>query len=220
MDASNLATVFAPTVFRSGMDDPLKAVMEIKFSQNILLNIIVKEHILKNAIKLFRDIYRQKNGVDRNITDNPMLNINPNRGTNVMSKDMTDEMSVISKELSDVEKSEFADITSAISPHMLSRMAGMTGGDRNTTIGHKHGSRGHHHHSGKSHHHSTGRNFKPVVSVSDNERDSEGSAGKKKSDEEGDNNNEDNDDIDGLTNGNKNRSFYRVKKAGASDEES
>jgi hypothetical protein len=217
MDASNLATVFAPTVFRSGMDDPLKAVMEIKFSQNILLNVIVKEHILKNAIKLFRDIYRQKNGVDRNITDNPMLNINPNRGANVMSKDMSDEMSIISKELSEVEKSEFADITSAISPHMLSRMAGMTGGDRNTTIGHKHGSRGHHHHhSDKHHHHSTGRNFKPVVSVSDNERDSEGSAGKKKSDnEEGDN-----DDIDGLTSGNKNRSFYKVKKAGASDEES
>lgn len=117
MGADNLATVFAPTIFRSGMDDPIKAVMEIKFSQNILVNIIQRENILKTAIKLFKDTYRHKHGVDRNLTENPVL----------VSTNLTNHMSLEilgTNDFNEVEKNELADITSTISPAMMSRMFG------------------------------------------------------------------------------------------------
>lgn len=36
MDSSNLAIIFAPTIFRPDMIDPMKAVMEMKHSKTIL----------------------------------------------------------------------------------------------------------------------------------------------------------------------------------------
>ncbi len=115
MDAHNLATVFGPTIFRSSMDDPMKAVMELKVSHTLLYNILIRENILRSAVRQFKDAYRAKNGVDRNITDNPVF----------ASKNLSLTVDMNSSGYNDldaVQKSEIADITSSISPAMITRM--------------------------------------------------------------------------------------------------
>ena len=120
MDASNLATVFGPTIFRSSMDDPIKAVMELKVSHTILYNIILREMILQRATRLFKEHYRQKLGsTDRMLTDNPVLSSQKLE----MSIDLGDLNS-----LDPHQKSEIVDITSSISPAMISRMTRGGGG--------------------------------------------------------------------------------------------
>lgn len=128
MDASNLATVFAPTLFKSGMDDPIKAVMELKVSHTLLLQIILRPQILRNAVRQFKDTYRAKHGSrgDRSMTENPVL-ASVNMSTVVELSGM--------KDLNETEKTELADITSGFSPAMLQRMTrGGGGGGRMDSV--------------------------------------------------------------------------------------
>lgn len=54
MDAHNLSIVFAPTIFRSEVTDPIRAVMEVKLSQVLLEAVVTKHNILFYAIDLFK----------------------------------------------------------------------------------------------------------------------------------------------------------------------
>eukprot|EP01032_Pedospumella_encystans_P027805 gene27805-31407_t len=55
MDSSNLAIIFAPTIFRPDMIDPMKAVMEMKHSKTILKELIDRLAVLQHAMHLFTD---------------------------------------------------------------------------------------------------------------------------------------------------------------------
>lgn len=55
MDAHNLSIVFAPTIFRSNVTDPIRAVMEVKLSQVLLEQIIVRHNLLYHAIQGFME---------------------------------------------------------------------------------------------------------------------------------------------------------------------
>ena len=66
MDSSNLAIIFAPTVFRSDMIDPMKAVMEMKLSKMILKELIDRLSILQQAMHMFSDRHRREKGLNNN----------------------------------------------------------------------------------------------------------------------------------------------------------
>jgi hypothetical protein len=122
MDASNLATVFAPTIFRSSMEDPIKAVMELKVSHTLLLQIILRENITRSALRLFREIYRRDHdGLDRNITENPVLNYHPGPSSQEMANRLSLDLESM-KGLDETQKNEIVDITSGISPAMINRI--------------------------------------------------------------------------------------------------
>jgi hypothetical protein len=122
MDASNLATVFAPTIFRSSMEDPIKAVMELKVSHTLLHQVILRENITRSALRLFREIYRRDHdGLDRNITENPVLNYHPGPSSQEMANRLSLDLESM-KGLDETQKNEIADITSGISPAMISRI--------------------------------------------------------------------------------------------------
>ncbi len=55
MDAHNLAVVFAPTIFRPEMTDPIKAAMEVKLTQVILMEIIKRERVLALTLLHWKD---------------------------------------------------------------------------------------------------------------------------------------------------------------------
>jgi hypothetical protein len=76
MDSHNLAVVFAPTLFRSDMTDPMKALMEIRLSQIILKEIIERKSILYNVLKLLRNNTQNeiKNSMNNKIMiENPIM---------------------------------------------------------------------------------------------------------------------------------------------------
>ena len=58
MDSSNLAIIFAPTIFRPDMIDPMKAVMEMKLSKFILKEMIDRLSLLQQAMHLYSDAHR------------------------------------------------------------------------------------------------------------------------------------------------------------------
>lgn len=81
MDAHNLAVVFAPTIFRSETSDPMKAVMEVKLTQVILMEIIKRERVLALTLLHWKENFDRStssrsqmvpNGVV--IGNNPVLN--------------------------------------------------------------------------------------------------------------------------------------------------
>lgn len=58
MDSTNLAIVFAPTIFESPMIDPVRAAMEIKLSKVMLKELIDRRSILQHAMHVWRDHHR------------------------------------------------------------------------------------------------------------------------------------------------------------------
>jgi hypothetical protein len=54
MDAHNLAVVFAPTIFRPELQDVMKAAMEVKLTQVLLNEIIVRERMLALSLLQWR----------------------------------------------------------------------------------------------------------------------------------------------------------------------
>jgi hypothetical protein len=65
MDSSNLAIVFAPTLFQSDSMDPLKAAMEIKFAKIVLKELIDRRSILQHAMHIFGDRRRQSGALEQ-----------------------------------------------------------------------------------------------------------------------------------------------------------
>jgi hypothetical protein len=55
MDSTNLAIIFAPTIFQPDMIDPMKAVMEMKLSKLILKELIDRRSVLQQAMHIHSD---------------------------------------------------------------------------------------------------------------------------------------------------------------------
>jgi hypothetical protein len=74
MDSTNLAIIFAPTIFQPDMIDPMKAVMEMKFSKLILKELIDRRSVLQQAMHIFSD-RRKSTGQSSKIFifENPIL---------------------------------------------------------------------------------------------------------------------------------------------------
>jgi hypothetical protein len=74
MDSTNLAIIFAPTIFQPDMIDPMKAVMEMKLSKLILKELIDRLSVLQQAMHMFSD--RRKSAGESTklfIFENPIL---------------------------------------------------------------------------------------------------------------------------------------------------
>lgn len=147
MDSSNIATIFAPTVFRPDMVDPMRAIMEVRLSQRIIREIIDRRAILYEAVRAFQS--RQFT-----VTENPLLSraalqlLRPEQNAppatpprpaalSQMSKEkelgrLSDEMAQLRLAVPPVERPSVAarmeEITHSLSPTMMGRMVGRSGG--------------------------------------------------------------------------------------------
>lgn len=74
MDSTNLAIIFAPTIFRPDMIDPMKAVMEMKLSKTIIKELIDRRSVLQQAMHIHTD-RRRATGEDSEvfIFENPIM---------------------------------------------------------------------------------------------------------------------------------------------------
>mmetsp|Transcript_16521 Transcript_16521/g.27702 ORF Transcript_16521/g.27702 Transcript_16521/m.27702 type:complete len:640 (-) Transcript_16521:974-2893(-) len=96
MDSSNLAIVFAPTIFRPDMIDPMKAVMEMKLSKLIIRELIDRLSVLQKAMHIYSD-RRRASGIPDDaatgrggcfIFENPIMEYD----NNVLSADLAGKM--------------------------------------------------------------------------------------------------------------------------------
>lgn len=126
MDTSNLAIIFAPTVFRPDMVDPMKAVMEMRLSKIIMGHLLDRRGILQQAMHIFSDRHSAGNGADGScntqfIFENPIHQY---------------DSSVLGVELaSKMNSAEVRGITDAFSERLMNRIATMSNTSRGTRRG-------------------------------------------------------------------------------------
>ncbi|KAJ1443997.1 Rho GTPase activation protein [Ochromonadaceae sp. CCMP2298] len=115
MDSSNLAIVFAPTLFRPDMIDPMKAVMEMKLSKTIIKEMIDRKGILQQAMHVYSDMQKEARASARASASGGRLFIfeNPIREyANVLDAELAAKLNV----------SEVRDITDNFGAKLQSRM--------------------------------------------------------------------------------------------------
>ena len=141
MDAHNLSIVFAPTIFRSNVTDPIRAVMEVKLSQVLLEQIIVRHNLLYHAIQGFMghalhadsspapaassDPHHQATVALQDILKNPILPNYP-----LLAVEIADRENCGLDQCSGEELAEIGDIASNMNTKMMGRMADRHRGGR------------------------------------------------------------------------------------------
>lgn len=139
MDSNNLAIIFTPTLFRSEATEAMKALMEMKFSQMIVKEMLDRRSILQKAMRIHLEKNKLKYGenftrefiVDR--TQNLLLDsTNESNGLNQEETGLVRKESSMSEASAQSQIEGMKEISDGLSTSMLSRMAARGGRNRDS----------------------------------------------------------------------------------------
>lgn len=115
MDSSNLAMLFAPNIFRLEMTDLFTATVDVKLSQTVLRELLLRPKIIQNTVRVFREEYlassENRAAAEAELLQNPVIS----------SIEIRKELSLYG-DMTSSQKAGMAAISTGLSPAMMSRM--------------------------------------------------------------------------------------------------
>lgn len=137
MDSKNLAIIFAPTIFRPDMLDPVKAIMELKLAQVLIREILERHTILYSAVQQMMMASTNRTPAEtKELLGNPVLTSlpvpEPRAYRRVESRSSQASQSVRSLidglgDLNTTDSANLEHLGETLSPKMIGRLGGTRG---------------------------------------------------------------------------------------------